>query len=45
MTFNISWDRNALIAKLTPADAAKMQSIPINAVLTGNFTNQKLAPI
>jgi hypothetical protein len=30
-------ETNALIAKLTPADAAKMQSIPINAVLTGNL--------
>jgi hypothetical protein len=30
-------ETNALIAKLTPTDAAKMQSIPINAVLTGNL--------
>ncbi|MFT7163539.1 MAG: hypothetical protein ACI9CZ_000094, partial [Flavobacterium sp.] len=32
----------ALIARLSPADAAKMQSIPINAMVTGNFTNPKI---
>jgi hypothetical protein len=51
MNYNLKFDvpakylgteANALIAKLTPADAAKMQSIPINAVLTGNFTNPKI---
>ncbi|WPR72770.1 AsmA-like C-terminal region-containing protein [Flavobacterium sp. NG2] len=34
---------NALIAKLTPADAAKLESIPINAVMTGNFSNPKIS--
>lgn len=51
MNYNLKFDvpakylgteANALIAKLTPADAAKMQSILINAVLTGNFTNPKI---
>jgi hypothetical protein len=35
-------EANALIARLSPTDAAKMQSIPINAVLTGSFTNPKI---
>ena len=35
-------EANALIAKLSPADAAKLQSIPINATLVGNFTNPKI---
>jgi hypothetical protein len=51
MNYNLKFDvpakylgteANALIAKLSPADAAKMESIPINAVLTGNFTNPKI---
>jgi hypothetical protein len=33
---------NALIAKLSVADAAKLESFPINAVLVGNFTNPKI---
>ena len=33
---------NALITKLSPSDAAKLQSIPINATLVGNFTNPKI---
>ena len=36
-------DVNNLIAKLTPADAKKMQSIPVNAMLTGNFQSPKIA--
>ncbi|TDW46405.1 AsmA-like protein [Flavobacterium sp. 270] len=36
-------DANALIAKLSPADAAKLDNIPINAVLTGNFSNPKIS--
>lgn len=32
-------EANALLAKLSPADAAKLQNIPINAVLTGNFNS------
>lgn len=51
MNYNIKFDvpakylgteTNALIAKLSPADAAKLQSIPINASLVGNFTNPKI---
>lgn len=33
---------NNLIAKLTPADASKIESIPINAVMTGSFGAPKL---
>ena len=36
-------EANALIAKLTPADAAKLENIPINAILTGNFSNPKIS--
>jgi hypothetical protein len=51
MNYNIKFDvpakylgteANALIAKLSPPDAAKLQSIPINATLLGNFTNPKI---
>ena len=51
MNYNVKFDvpakylgteANALIAKLSPADAAKLQSIPINAMLVGNFTNPKI---
>jgi hypothetical protein len=51
MNYNLKFDvpakylgteANALIAKLSPADAAKLQSIPINATLVGNFTNPKI---
>ncbi len=52
MNYNIKFDvpvkylgseASALIAKLSPADAAKLQSIPINAILGGNFTNPKIS--
>ena len=33
---------NNLIAKLTPADAKKVESIPINALMTGSFGAPKL---
>jgi hypothetical protein len=36
-------DVNNLIAKLTPADAKKVESIPINALLTGNFKSPKIS--
>lgn len=36
-------EANNLIAKLSPADAAKLQNIPINAVVTGNFKNPKVS--
>jgi hypothetical protein len=51
MNYNLKFDvpakylgseANALIAKLSAADAAKLESFPINAVLTGNFTNPKI---
>lgn len=35
-------EANALIAKLSPADASKLQSIPINAMLAGTFTQPKI---
>ncbi|AXB56558.1 AsmA-like C-terminal region-containing protein [Flavobacterium fluviale] len=36
-------EANNLIAKLSPADAAKLDNIPINAFLTGNFSNPKVS--
>ena len=51
MNYNLKFDvpakylgteANALIAKLSPADAAKVESIPVNAILTGNFTSPKI---
>ena len=51
MNYNLKFDvpakylgseANALIAKLSAADAAKLESFPINAVLAGNFTNPKI---
>jgi hypothetical protein len=33
---------NNLIGKLTPTDAKKFETIPINAVLTGNFKNPNI---
>ena len=35
-------EANSLIAKLSPSDAAKVQSIPINAILTGSFSKPKV---
>ncbi len=34
---------NTLIGKLTPADAKKFETIPINALLTGNFKNPNVS--
>ncbi|RTZ02702.1 AsmA family protein [Flavobacterium bomense] len=51
MNYNLKFDvpakylgseANALIAKLSAADAAKLESFPINALLVGNFTNPKI---
>ena len=51
MNYNLKFDvpakylgseANALIAKLSAADAVKLESFPINAVLVGNFTNPKI---
>ena len=36
-------EANELIAKLSPADAVKLESIPVSAVLTGNFSNPKIS--
>ena len=35
-------EANALIAKLSPADASKLQTIPINAMLAGSFSQPKI---
>ncbi|MGN7810651.1 AsmA family protein [Flavobacterium sp. 22076] len=35
-------EANALIAKMSPADAAKLENIPINAIIGGNFSNPKI---
>jgi hypothetical protein len=35
-------DVNNLIAKLTPADAKKIESVPVAATITGNFKNPKI---
>jgi hypothetical protein len=34
---------NSLLAKIGPADASKIESVPVNASLTGNFTNPKVS--
>ena len=36
-------EANALLAKLSPADAAKLQNVPINAILSGNFGAPKIS--
>jgi hypothetical protein len=33
---------NKLIDKLTPADAAKIENIPVSALLVGNFSSPKV---
>lgn len=51
MNYNIKFDvpakylgteANKLISKLTPAESGKLENIPVNAVLTGNFKNPKV---
>ena len=51
MNYNLKFDvpvkylgseANALIARLTPAEATKVESIPITAMVVGNFTNPKI---
>ena len=51
MNYNLKFDvpakylgteANNLIARLTPADAKKLENVPINAMLTGNFKNPKV---
>jgi hypothetical protein len=34
---------NKLLAKLSPADVNKLESIPINALVTGNFKSPKIS--
>lgn len=52
MNYNVKFDvpakylgteANNLIAKLSPADAAKLENVPINAVLSGSFKNPKVS--
>lgn len=52
MNYNIKFDvpakylgseANKLIAKLTPAEANKLENIPVTAILTGNFSNPKVS--
>ena len=52
MAYNVKFDVpakylgtqvNSLLTKLTPADAAKIESVPISANLTGNFSNPKIS--
>jgi hypothetical protein len=35
-------DVNNLLAKLTPADAKKIENVPVMAIVTGNFKNPKI---
>jgi hypothetical protein len=51
MNYNLKFDvpakylgneANALISKLSPSDAAKLENIPITAFVTGTFTNPKV---
>ncbi len=51
MNYNLKFDvpakylgteANALFSKLSPADAAKLENIPINALMTGNFSQPKI---
>ena len=51
MNYNLKFDvpakylgteANNLIARITPADAKKLENVPINAMLTGNFKNPKI---
>jgi hypothetical protein len=36
-------DVNKLISKLSPTDISKLENIPINALMTGNFKNPKIS--
>ena len=35
-------DANKLLAKLTPAEAAKIENVPVTAMMTGNFKSPKV---
>ena len=52
MNYNIKFDvpakylgteANALLSKLSPTDVAKLQNVPINALLTGSFSSPKIS--
>lgn len=52
MNYNLKFDvpakylgteANKLIAKLSPAEANKLENIPVNAVVTGNFKSPKVS--
>jgi hypothetical protein len=52
MNYNLKFDvpakylgteANKLIAKLTPAESKKLENIPVNAVISGNFKNPKVS--
>jgi len=52
MSYNIKMDvpakylggeANKLLAKLTPVEASKIESVPITALMTGNFKNPKVS--
>jgi hypothetical protein len=32
-----------LLAKLTPSESAKLENVPVNAMVTGNFSNPKIS--
>jgi len=36
-------EANAFISKMSPADAAKFENIPVTALMTGNFSNPKIS--
>lgn len=36
-------EANAFISKMSPADAAKFDNIPVSALMTGNFSNPKIS--
>jgi len=51
MNYNLKFDvpakylgteANALLAKLSPSDIAKLDNVPVNAVLTGSFSKPKV---
>jgi hypothetical protein len=51
MNYNIKFDvpakylgteANSLIAKLSPNEAIKLENIPVNAILSGSFSNPKI---
>ena len=35
-------EANAMLAKLSPSDAKKLENVPINAIITGSFQNPKI---